>query len=363
MKEGARNIAVGLTVVVALGLLGGLVVFFAGTGPWATKGYDLELRFEATGNAQVGDPVHLRGMPVGTIRDIRFTEGDARKGVTLVARIEEDVAIPANVQAVILSKGITGAALIDLQPAQTAADPKAGGPAEVAMLPRENPPPIQGVIRTGIQLPADLKASLDDLKGALAAAKAGLTGIAKVADSLNDLIGSKEHALPEPGEPATLISALQRVDRILAGMEQTFGKVQTEKGFDAIIANLAEASERSITAIEALEAFAKEARATAAGAGRTFQAATATIEGAGKNVDKVAEQMAASARELSRLLATFNKVAMKIDSGKGTAGKLLNDPKLYNNLLDSTRQMTLLLKDFRDLIEFWKKRGVGVKLK
>jgi len=359
MKEGARNVLVGLTVLVALGLLGALVVFFAGTGPWETKGYDVELRFEATGNAQVGDPVHLRGMPVGTIRDIRFTEGDARQGVTLVARIEEDVTIPANVQAVILSKGITGAALIDLQPDPT----RPAAPGEIAMLPKDNPPPIQGVIRTGIQLPADMKASLDDLKIALAAAKEGMSGIAKVTNSFNDLMGSKSSAIPEPGEPATLFTALQRVDRILAGIEQTFGKVQSEKSFDQILANLADASERSVTAIEALEAFAKEARTTAGQAGKTFQAATKTIEGAGKNVDRVTDQMVTSAQELSRLLATFNKVAMKIESGEGTAGKLLNDPKLYNNLLDSTRQMTLLLKDFRDLVEFWKKRGVGVKLK
>ena len=74
MKETTRNLAVGLTMIVALGLLGGMVVFFAGTGPWQPKGYALPMEFPATGNVQVGDPVHLRGVPVGTVREVRFTQ-------------------------------------------------------------------------------------------------------------------------------------------------------------------------------------------------------------------------------------------------------------------------------------------------
>ena len=68
-----------------------------------------------------------------------------------------------------------------------------------------------------------------------------------------------------------------------------------------------------------------------------------------------------SADELSVLLATLNKAAAKIESGKGTAGKLLNDPKLYNTLLEVGDQMTRLLKEFRQLVEKWKTSGLGIR--
>ena len=43
----------------------------------------------------------------------------------------------------------------------------------------------------------------------------------------------------------------------------------------------------------------------------------------------------------------LNTVLGKIEKGEGSLGKLANDEKLYNNLADASRELDLLLQDFR----------------
>ena len=44
------------------------------------------------------------------------------------------------------------------------------------------------------------------------------------------------------------------------------------------------------------------------------------------------------------------------------AGALINDPKLYNNLVEATRQMGQLMKEMRELVNKWKEQGLFLKL-
>jgi phospholipid/cholesterol/gamma-HCH transport system substrate-binding protein len=37
----------------------------------------------------------------------------------------------------------------------------------------------------------------------------------------------------------------------------------------------------------------------------------------------------------------------KVDSGSGTASQLINDPQLYQNLVDATEQLNLILLDLK----------------
>ena len=148
MTENARNILIGLTVLVALALLGGMILIFAGLpGPFQT-GYRIRLRFASTGNAQEGDTVHLNGLPVGKITEIHFADGDPRKGVTMVARIDRGVSIPANVRAYISGKGLAGGAFVDLKPeGPDRIDPKTGKPMDLQPLGL-----VPGEIKSGIQV-------------------------------------------------------------------------------------------------------------------------------------------------------------------------------------------------------------------
>lgn len=50
---------------------------------------------------------------------------------------------------------------------------------------------------------------------------------------------------------------------------------------------------------------------------------------------------------LESTVANLDKVLSKIEQGDGTLGKLMNDEKLYTNLNNASRELDLLLQDFR----------------
>ncbi len=70
------------------------------------------------------------------------------------------------------------------------------------------------------------------------------------------------------------------------------------------------------------------------------------------NLNKVSDSLAQIniaklGRELEVVLTNFEKISKDLNSGKGTAGKLLKDDKLYNNLEKTSKQLELLLQDLR----------------
>jgi phospholipid/cholesterol/gamma-HCH transport system substrate-binding protein len=51
--------------------------------------------------------------------------------------------------------------------------------------------------------------------------------------------------------------------------------------------------------------------------------------------------------QLSSTVSSLNQIVHKLNTTDGTAGLLINDPKLYNNLSELSRSLDLLLKDIR----------------
>jgi phospholipid/cholesterol/gamma-HCH transport system substrate-binding protein len=62
--------------------------------------------------------------------------------------------------------------------------------------------------------------------------------------------------------------------------------------------------------------------------------------------------------EMSRTISQLRVVLEKINEGEGTAGRLINDGKLYENLLENTEQLQILLEDLIPVIEKLKEKGV-----
>ncbi|KKL46294.1 hypothetical protein LCGC14_2346990, partial [marine sediment metagenome] len=63
------------------------------------------------------------------------------------------------------------------------------------------------------------------------------------------------------------------------------------------------------------------------------------------------------------LLTSLHRSAERIESGQGTAGKLINDPRLYEDLVEATGQLKTTLETLQKLLEKWDAEGVNLKLK
>lgn len=83
-----------------------------------------------------------------------------------------------------------------------------------------------------------------------------------------------------------------------------------------------------------------------------FRESSEDLKGIMANVNSISDSLAQvrfseTFQSLNRALAASENVMRKVDEGDGSLGKLVNDPTLYENLEDATRQLNLLLLDMK----------------
>jgi len=352
MKEHTRNLIVGLTVLVALAMLCGLILIFAGLPETFRTGYVVHLISDSSHDIHQGDSVYLSGLPVGRVTSVRFDDPhDPAGGVLLVARIEKDVNIPGNVKAVVFTRGFVGSPYLALVPeGPDRFDEATGRP--LRFLPRDGSVSITVEHRGSGLIPPELKDSMAKLGG--------------LAESLNALISPEPSPIPtattqaadtQAAEPAGgLRGAVDRLNRTLDAVHAVMGDQANQANIKKSLANLADATQGAAEAMDALKDFAAQAR-------KTMENFSQTSDVAQRRIDELAGKLIEDAERISALMTTLNKAAARIESGHGTAGKLLNDPKLYNNLVDAAAQMTKLTREFGELVKEWKDNGIPLKVK
>jgi hypothetical protein len=74
-------------------------------------------------------------------------------------------------------------------------------------------------------------------------------------------------------------------------------------------------------------------------------------------------QLGSTLEQAATILKNIESATAKLDAGNGSAAMLLNDPRLYENLYDTSRQLSETIATFRRLVEQWEQEGVTFKLK
>ena len=67
--------------------------------------------------------------------------------------------------------------------------------------------------------------------------------------------------------------------------------------------------------------------------------------------------------QLTETMVEFQLVLEKINSGQGTAAKLINDGRLYENLLENSQQLEVLIEELRSFIAKARDKGLAIKVK
>lgn len=84
----------------------------------------------------------------------------------------------------------------------------------------------------------------------------------------------------------------------------------------------------------------------------TFAANSGKLDTTFRNLSQISDTLAQihfqeTFQRLDRTLTNAESVLAKVDTGKGSAGKMLNNPEVYNNLEKATNQLNLLLLDLK----------------
>jgi phospholipid/cholesterol/gamma-HCH transport system substrate-binding protein len=300
----SREFKVGAVAVLALASLYWGIAFLKGSDLLKNTRiiYAVYDHIDELSNAR---PVNINGFKVGQVEDINFLpDGSGRILVSL--NITNDIRIPKNTIAKIYSSDLIGNKAVELIMGDS---------------------PLQAEI--GDTLKSKIQRSLSEEVN---------EQVRPIKEKAEKLLGSVDTVL-------TLVSGFLNEDT-----KQSFTKTfQSVQQSFATLKNTVSTLDRAFTSSEKdlVSSINNLAKITAALEGNQDN-----LNSIFKNLESISDSL--SDIEFKRVIGNLNKtlektnsIMTKVDSGSGTASQLINDPQLYQNLVDATEQLNLILLDLK----------------
>ena len=148
----------------------------------------------------------------------------------------------------------------------------------------------------------------------------------------------------------------KKLDDLITGISafvkssnDVIGDAENKANLKASLANLVEASKQASDAISQLQ--------EAAVAGKTM------LQNADTRTAQLTTSLVTTSDKLGEVMTHLESVLEKIDNGEGTAGKLVNDGRLYEQMLEDSKQLNLVMLDLKSFVAESKGKGIPIKLK
>jgi len=271
-------------IVLVIGLIGLTVgTLYLARGGLQT-GYPLYLRLPWGSGIKQGQTVYLSGVDVGFVGDV-----DLRQDGTLIVtlRVNKQYRVPEGTTATIEPNGIFGDVDVALRPAH----------------------PSRSSIAAGDTIPAGKPGP-------------GLAEIMARADSASGRLGDVARAvqveLVQGGGIADLRKTLEGANTLVAQLSRIAADQSQE------LHATTHALRRAVSAVD-----------------------SASIDSAVTNLKATTAHMSEMTDNLERATSRLDAILVKVDSGNGTAGKILKDPALYNDLNALLTRLDSLAADLR----------------
>lgn len=308
MTPRRRNIIVGIVVLLGLGITTWMILLFAGrmASLFAAPGLPVTMKTERADGVTQGSTIYYRGVPAGRVIGVHLES--TNQGVVINAEINRQPPLPANLVPIIRTQSAFGsAAQIDLE---------------------VNGPPAGQLAANAV----------------LQATYEGSALIPKQFTQLAEEVHRQQ--LLEHVDQAVLSIQQQseRAGKLLDSFQQIVGDPQTRNDLRTAVTNMRTATEAAVRVGNNMEKF------------------TGRLDRIGDKADSSLSDVSGAVAKLDGILDRFQSVATKIDQGKGTAGLLVNDPKLYQGLVDTTRELNLTVATLQRVAQQWEQEGVTLKL-
>jgi len=323
-----KNLAVGTTVFVALILLGLMIIRFGDAPVKWFKGSQISVSFSSDTAEGIsnGSPIFYLGVNVGKVDAVSLSADGTR--VLIEGSVDKSRKVPANVEGLIRGSLIGGSSSLNLQVIG-------------------DPPVPKG----------------DLAPDTLLTARAGGSNVlpkefGELAKRLTSLSERLEITVTQLNESGVIKNLSVAVDSIretvtkagvaLDDAHKLIGDPKIQDDLRQTLANFRDVSDNARAITKNLDKLTAET--------------TLTVTTTTKRIDEIAKSLGDRLAQTAGVLDKFQSIATKIDKGDGTAGKLINDPKLYESLTATSLELNLTIKDLRRLVEQWEQEGVSVKL-
>lgn len=351
MSSHRKNLLVGVTVLGAFVVIGWMIVQFGGRLGKLTGGstYAVHMITPRANGLSEGAPVQYLGTPVGRVETIKLN--GSRTGFDVELRINQDTDLPANITATIRSVNpISGAAAVTLEPIGQFAEGSLKAEARTRVI-------IADVAGSSL-VPDELSAVAEELRAAIVEFRESgiidnlnrqVEQVGQLAQAMNELVGDEELRGDVKASVASIREAAGSAERIGKELEEFTARLEAMQEDAAGI--LAEARETSSTV-----------KRTAEHADEAITSTQQQIEAVGKNADEVSRQLIARLEEMNGILADVQAITGSISAGKGTAGKMVNDDRLYEGLVINMALLESTIRTTNRLLEQWEQEGIRLRL-
>lgn len=325
MNDRVMQFRVGVVVLATAIIAGILVVLFGDLPSLVQATYPLKLSFADARGIANGTPVRKNGILVGRVARVEL---DERGGVSVLADIDSYVPIYKDEQPRIASTLL--------------------GDAEIQLVPGTIRPPRQRLGKDEVLVGA---VSRDPFE---------------VFATLEPKMGSALDSLAEASAAVTKLSS--NLDRLLLGEDDKFEKMvrKTESALDAFslaMANINDvmgdpnARAKLKETLNGLPDVIADLRTTVKGIGTTVDTADRNLrnlEGLTKPLGERGEGMVAQVNQtIGRLDEVLQQAAFftkALNESQGTLGKLVRDPKVYDDLAQAAANVNGLTKELRPIV-------------
>lgn len=271
------------------------------------------LYFDNVAQLEPSSPVFTRGIKVGTVLKIQLAEDNPYKVVVFID-IKNDIHLPKNSVAVLVSTGLIGGKAIDLRFDHHCTDDCI---------------PNNGTIDTKVEsilssmLP---KSELDEY------IQSAGTSIQHALDSTgtNQELNNMAHDLKSTLHNLNLLTNQLHIV-LLDNNQQINGTMKNLNTLSASLASNTKNIDQSLTNLQTVTAQLKQA----------------DIGKIANHADETIQSLQKTAQEATNSMHKVNELIGQIQNGNGTASKLIKDPALYNNLESTAKSLDKLLNDLR----------------
>lgn len=292
-SEYSKEIKIGVAVLVALAALIFGINYLKGVNLFKAANYYYVSYTNVTGLAQSA-PVTLNGYKVGLVRSIEY-EYDNPGHVLVELSLDRQLRIPTGSKAVIVTD-MLGTSTVDLRMATGNTFYEVGSR-------------LEGAEGSGL---------MDKVSGEL------MPTIMQIAPHLDSLVVALTKVAADPA----LLSAVQRLDVVMANLETSTGHLN-----------------RAMATVPALVNNANGAMSNVKTMSEDLTKVSAALAEISQDLKKM--PLDSTMRNINNITANLDHATEQLNSTNSSLGLLLNDPGLYNNLNSSVAHVDSILIDLK----------------
>jgi phospholipid/cholesterol/gamma-HCH transport system substrate-binding protein len=282
------------------------------------------VKYKDIDQLQVSNPVMINGFEVGAVNKIYLDPADNITPIVIL-EVNSGIKIPKNAQAVLVPQGFLGGKIIQIVFNGTCEGTDCAQSGDYLQ------PGSKSLVETFI--------SKDELDGYITKLK---TSANEIFDTIIGESGKKEIRVGVQNFEKTLNNLAQAtttLNNVLTKNSNNLDKIINS--VESVMSNIQKSNEEITSVLKNLNNIS--AKVSAADPAKILSNFDKTLVESKTAIQGLQSTM----KSTEQTISSINNLIKKAESGQGTAAKMLNDPALYQSLSNTSKQLELLLQDFR----------------